>query len=1061
MSGIENQYTNRVLNKINQMINYPLTLLVSPPGFGKSQLLQEYIKQANNTVFFITLEKKHRYVKEFIAYLTSTLHKTFPKINWDDVNQSIYPSILFDEETANKWLNQLKIIIESVDQPVIIIIENYDLIEEESFIYRLFHRFISMLPPNLHVLITSCHFPSGEAFQMAELQNRLLEINEQDFRLSPHEIKTLFADEYHLPITDKEVEDLYALTMGWKMALHAAFLYISRGGKVEQIVSDPLLTLPSFFTFLEEELIKALPTFMQGFLYEISIFEEIDLEVLNYLYRNNGLEMLAIIEKHRILLHSDVTSRKKLHPMIKLFLLSKLDKNALKQLHRRVSYYYLNRSDYPASIPFLIGVQEWEELAYLVSTLGSKLIYFGHIKIVMDAIQALPSSYKSAFPRTLIVEGDYYRLHSEYNTALEKYQSAYQVCQNQADEEGALLAVEGEVRIYLDTVKPNKAYHLLKRTYQKYQLSSEWKLRLIHLMAENYINIGKPRRTNFLLRLGQKLSNGQMIEVRESRLLLRTGQLPALDTLLQKEELKTKEETPLIHGFRETSLVHSLVASFMGQADIAKKRAQQGILLGTQLKSPFIEATGWARMGHAMQIVDPHNFKLSEECYLTSLQIFEEIGLEWGQAEPLMGLSLLHGKSGNYDLAITYGTEACRIASGVTDYWMYHLSQLCMGIASYLAGKFDEALSIFTEALTGIRKCGDQFLESIILLWTSYAHYQLENEEKTYRYFTMSIASIAKNSFDFVFLKHSMFGHRDIQINVPLLLEVQQQRGTNHAYATKILQELGFSHTKFHPGYTLKIETLGGFRVWLGDREVLEKDWQRVNAKRLFQYLITKRKQEVPKEIIQTVLWPELDEDSLDRDFKVALNALTKALEPDRKARSSSFYVIRNGSTYRLNPDSGYYLDVDMFEKLYEEGIREKDLEKAKSKLEMGFSLYSGDFLADNLYEDWAIEERERLQVLYLRGSERYAYLLLRFKDYEQSIKVAGTIIDKDPCWEEAYRIIMFAYAKLKNRTLALRWYEKCKQNLFDELGIEPMLITRKLKEQIQNGIELELDLLK
>lgn len=1047
-------YNERIIQKLKQMIHYPITLLISPSGFGKSYILQEYLKISQHPVCRVELEKKHRYLKEFILHLTNCLYQSFPMVKWEEINQ-IYPSILFAEENAQKWINDLMHKVESVDQPVILILENYDLIEDDSFIHRLLTQFINRLPNNLHLVITSCVFPTGEAYRLAELQNRLLEINEQDLRLSKAEIKALFDDQYQLLLTPLEVEQLYNLTLGWKMPLHSAYLFLSRGGKVEQIVQDPLQTLPSYFEFLEEEIIKSLPFTIQGFLYELSIFDEIDLELLNEIYHGNGLEMLSSIEKHRLLLHTDITTHKKIHPIIKVFLASKAGPKTIKLINRKASYYYLKREDYSASIPFLIGAQEWEELAYLISTLGGRLIYLGHLKVVMEGIKALPTAYKSAFPRTLIVEGDYYRLHSDYNTALELYQAAIRSCTMQGDDEGAIMAVEGEVSIYLDTVKPNKAQALLKQTYQEMKVTPKRKARLIHLMAENYINSGKPRRAKHMIRLGRKLFNGTILDVQESRLLLRTGQLYAVDALLQKEEVKRKEETPLIHGFRETSLVHSIVCAFIGQPDFAKKRAQQGILLGTQMKSPFIEATGWARMGHAMQIITPFNFQLAEQCYLTSLQIFSEIGVDWGQAEPLMGLTLLHGFAGNYDIALSYGTEACRIASGVTDHWMYHMTNLCMGIATYKKQNFKEALIIFNTALEGIRKCGDHFLETVILLWISYTYLQLEEETVSLDFFEKSLEFVSQHGYDFLFLKLSMFGARDLQSNIPLLLEIQQNKREHHALAMKILQELGFSQTKFHPGYTLKIEALGGFRVWLGDREILEKDWQRANAKRLFQYLITKRKQENPKEVVQLELWPELDEGTLDRDFKVALNALTKALEPDRKARSSSFYIIRNGSTYRLNPDSGYQLDSEIFQCLFEEGLKENDRAIAKQKLEKGYELYKGDFLADNLYEDWAIEERERLQVLFLKGCEKLGHIILYEREYERAIKIAESIIEKDPCWEEAYRIIMISYSKLMNRTMALRWYEKCRQNLIEELGVEPMQLTRNLKEQLQNGIDV------
>ena len=75
-----------------------------------------------------------------------------------------------------------------------------------------------------------------------------------------------------------------------------------------------------------------------------------------------------------------------------------------------------------------------------------------------------------------------------------------------------------------------------------------------------------------------------------------------------------------------------------------------------------------------------------------------------------------------------------------------------------------------------------------------------------------------------------------------------------------------------HPPATrarrLRVQTLGRFAVWRGDEKIPESDWGREKARRLFQYLLSYRQQHIPKERIAGELWPELDVDRADRDFK-------------------------------------------------------------------------------------------------------------------------------------------------------------------------------------------------
>ena len=57
--------------------------------------------------------------------------------------------------------------------------------------------------------------------------------------------------------------------------------------------------------------------------------------------------------------------------------------------------------------------------------------------------------------------------------------------------------------------------------------------------------------------------------------------------------------------------------------------------------------------------------------------------------------------------------------------------------------------------------------------------------------------------------------------------------------------------------------------------------------------------------------------------------------------------------------------------------------------------------MPDRRYEDWCIEERERLLVLYLRGAERLARLQVKAESYDRAIHWCEAIVQKDSCWEE------------------------------------------------------------
>ena len=112
-------------------------------------------------------------------------------------------------------------------------------------------------------------------------------------------------------------------------------------------------------------------------------------------------------------------------------------------------------------------------------------------------------------------------------------------------------------------------------------------------------------------------------------------------------------------------------------------------------------------------------------------------------------------------------------------------------------------------------------------------------------------------------------------------------------------------------------------------------------------------------------------------------------------------------------------------------------------------ALYKGDFLPDQKYADWCLNERERLLVYYLRCSEKLAQLLVARKKFDSAIQLCERVIEKDPTWEEAYRLLMFCYYHKNNRSQAMKWFAKCKHYLESELGVEPMFSTKKMYDMV------------
>ncbi|HAD07057.1 MAG TPA: transcriptional regulator, partial [Anaerolineaceae bacterium] len=183
--------------------------------------------------------------------------------------------------------------------------------------------------------------------------------------------------------------------------------------------------------------------------------------------------------------------------------------------------------------------------------------------------------------------------------------------------------------------------------------------------------------------------------------------------------------------------------------------------------------------------------------------------------------------------------------------------------------------------------------------------------------------------------------------------------------------------------------------------------------------------------------------ESAVRDFKVALNALNRTIEPQRPRESAPFFIRRHENAYRINPQARVVVDADEFEALYAGQASDEE------QLRQAIDLYQSDYLQECCYEDWSGFERERLRQIYFAAVQQLGDLLSSQGRWDEVIAVCNAALLRDTTWEPAYRLIMQAYAARGNQAQVVQTYQRCWKILWDELGVEPSLETRDLLRRL------------
>lgn len=247
---------------------------------------------------------------------------------------------------------------------------------------------------------------------------------------------------------------------------------------------------------------------------------------------------------------------------------------------------------------------------------------------------------------------------------------------------------------------------------------------------------------------------------------------------------------------------------------------------------------------------------------------------------------------------------------------------------------------------------------------------------------------------------------------------------------------------------SLGVHCLGTFRVHQDDE--LIADWPSGRGKAILKYMIAYRSRPISKDILMDIFWRDSSPESARNNLNVAICGLRKAL---KSQRTDFNHILCENGYYFLNPVMTVWVDFEEFMQRHETAYvleRQEKLAEAMSNYEVAASLYQGDFMEDDLYEDWPVLQRESLKDTYVTVLDRLSRYYMDEKRYMECIQYCEKVLAKDDWREDAHRRLMRCYSRLGQRNMALRQYEICMQVLRRELDVSPEKETVALYERIR-----------
>ncbi|MEU6349011.1 BTAD domain-containing putative transcriptional regulator [Streptomyces sp. NPDC047072] len=205
----------------------------------------------------------------------------------------------------------------------------------------------------------------------------------------------------------------------------------------------------------------------------------------------------------------------------------------------------------------------------------------------------------------------------------------------------------------------------------------------------------------------------------------------------------------------------------------------------------------------------------------------------------------------------------------------------------------------------------------------------------------------------------------------------------------------------------------------------------------------------VSQETLLQDLWPTDRPTGAASSVRAHISRLRSALDPALQGRSA--LLVSSSAGYALKVDRAAR-DTTRFDEYVaraREALRGRRLQTARQEVEAALALWRGEPLAEAAEHGFAIRERTRLDGAFQAAKELQGAILVQQGETDLAIDIAEGLVLQAPLRETTWALLMRALYAAGRTVEALQEYERFRDMLATELGLDPSPQLRDLHTAI------------
>src|SRR6266849_1327441 len=387
-----------LVERLQQAVKRPLTLIAAPAGFGKTTLLSTWLEHGSLQAAWITLDPDDDDLTRFWSYVFTALSRVHPGSGTSALallqasTLSPLPPI---ETVLSVWINELA----TLPHEVALVLDDYHLITAQP-IHRAITYLLDHLPPQLHLVIATRADPP---LSLARLRARghLTEIRAVDLRFTTEETAAFLTRTLSLNLSGEDIAALETRTEGWIAGLQLAALSMQGQKDATSFIQSFTGSHHFVLDYLLEEVLQRQSDSVQTFLLRTSILDHLCGPLCDAVLRGptaSAQATLEYLERANLFLVPLDSERcwYRYHHLFADLLRQRLHHSNTSstgdeaELHRRASQWYEDHGLEIEAFHHAAAANDVERAARLIEGQGVPLHFRGAGAPVLNWLESLP-----------------------------------------------------------------------------------------------------------------------------------------------------------------------------------------------------------------------------------------------------------------------------------------------------------------------------------------------------------------------------------------------------------------------------------------------------------------------------------------------------------------------------------------------------------------------------------------------------------------------------------------------------------------------------------------------